>query len=535
MSIKLNLLSSFSSSKGRAWSILSPIIICTPLFFATNEYSSGSRVIFILFLGIFALITDWLILRIEEKYGRIFISKVSLIVILTVYLLTVLFVVWGVLHLNFHIQSGLAAADVAIFEQSIWNTVHDNGILYSTIEGSSHFAIHASPILLVLVPVYHLFESTLLLYAVQTLSVVLTGALLYTIGKNYLSDMAALFICLAYILHPAVLASQLTFHETLFAPPFFLWAVLNSLNKKYGLYIISLTCLLSVNERMGLLVLGLGIVMFFVHDSKKWAAVSIILGTTGLFVSVWILSIFRMDSTVPMSYYYFRHLGLNPAEMVNTICANPLQVLRPIYSEAGPKLLLFYQLFGPFGFILPIASLWAIAIIPETAVNVLSSELNILSWHYVVIITGLLLGAIISIGRISYFRMDIPNISRRIAAIIFFNTVALWPMTLDPEILKIDFKRKAAMQCIVELVPDQAAVCADGGLLVYFPRRQQLYDIQLNSAQILFKCDYAVVDKRLKTESRDVIFNWRTHDVRIADWSVVFDSCEILLLKRSRP
>jgi uncharacterized membrane protein len=114
-----------------------------------------------------------------------------------------------------------ADIDLAIFNQSFWTTIHNGGILENTLEfkDGSHLGIHFSPLLLILLPVYYLFQGPETLIVSQTVLLSLGAIPLYLLGREKLGDRAGCGIALLYLLNPALHGINLyDFHEVAFLP-----------------------------------------------------------------------------------------------------------------------------------------------------------------------------------------------------------------------------------------------------------------------------------------------------------------------------
>ena len=124
---------------------------------------------------------------------------------------------------NFQTQTG----DMGIFVQNMWNTAHGR-IMQNTLEElPNHFAIHWSPFLLLLAPLYRIFQSPYFLLMIQTIAIALGALPLYALAKYVLrSSSWALVVASAYLLYPSLQwANTYDFHEIAFLPTLLLGAL----------------------------------------------------------------------------------------------------------------------------------------------------------------------------------------------------------------------------------------------------------------------------------------------------------------------
>jgi hypothetical protein len=197
----------FVNRLGRIVLRASPLIAAAPFLLWSDRYSSTSRYAYLLVL---CVLNASLILWVEKQpAARLQGSPAKYFaVIAAVYILVVLGVVYGLRFSRFALSAGLAAGDTAIFEQALWNTIHGNGILVSTLEGGSHLAVHNSPFLLLLALGYALLPNTLYLFATQTLAVLGSGWLLFKIAEPRLPSLCGVLLATAFLVHPLTLANQ---------------------------------------------------------------------------------------------------------------------------------------------------------------------------------------------------------------------------------------------------------------------------------------------------------------------------------------
>src|SRR3990167_10806866 len=81
--------------------------------------------------------------------------------------------------------------DLAIYNNALWNTAHGNWF-WSTIQGHNYFGDHFEPILILLLPLYSLWQSPILLLILQTIFLGLAAWPLYKISLFVLSSRTRL-------------------------------------------------------------------------------------------------------------------------------------------------------------------------------------------------------------------------------------------------------------------------------------------------------------------------------------------------------
>ena len=159
-------------------------------------------------------------------------------------------------------------------------------MLYSPGIGTSQFAIHFSPILLILVPIYRLFPHPQMLIVVQSLLLALGGYLVYVLCREYRhSQRVSLILEGLYFINPLVWGIALVyFHEAVFAIPALLLMFLGMKRKNYFLFSLGLIVTLSTKEDVVIVlgVFGFILMIFDYWKQKRIERISIIIFCTAI-------------------------------------------------------------------------------------------------------------------------------------------------------------------------------------------------------------------------------------------------------------
>lgn len=123
------------------------------------------------------------------------------------------------------------AWDLGIFTQALWTTINLGKPFYYTIESITNPSLnflgaHFSPILLLIVPVYAIYQSPITLLVLQSFIISAAALPIYWIAKDKLgSKLWGLTFAAAFFLHPALHGMNcFDFHVESFIPAFFLLA-----------------------------------------------------------------------------------------------------------------------------------------------------------------------------------------------------------------------------------------------------------------------------------------------------------------------
>ncbi len=165
-------------------------------------------------------------------------------------------------------QSGF---DMAIFTQSVWNTLHGN-FLYSSIKGGiCLLGDHFSPILAALAIPYAVWPDPKCLLLIQALAAASSVWPLFCIARERLKDETLTFLfVLAFVLYlPLRNAVRFEFHPELLAIPVLFWAYYFLIKGKGWISSLFLLLALSTKENAALVLAAFGLYAFCFVPGKK--------------------------------------------------------------------------------------------------------------------------------------------------------------------------------------------------------------------------------------------------------------------------
>jgi uncharacterized membrane protein len=128
------------------------------------------------------------------------------------------------LYQHFALQTH--AFDLGIFANICWNTLHGR-FLYDSVKGSSYFADHFQPILILLAPALRLWNNAGVLLALQAVGFALAAPPLFRLTRKRTGSRSlAAGLCLLYLTRPSVHAvNGFDFHPEALAVPILLWGL----------------------------------------------------------------------------------------------------------------------------------------------------------------------------------------------------------------------------------------------------------------------------------------------------------------------
>ena len=169
-------------------------------------------------------------------------------------------------HRTFHTN----AFDLSLYDTAIRNTVLGN-FLFSAQLGRSFLSEHYSPILLLLVPFYQLYDSVLWLFVAQAICVSAVFFLSCRIALHYGIDFWQSFFLGVFCAFNKrfVEGVMFDFHPEIFAVPLILLLILFYLKEQLRSFYLAAFILLLVREDMALSLLGVAMLLAIVCKKQR--------------------------------------------------------------------------------------------------------------------------------------------------------------------------------------------------------------------------------------------------------------------------
>lgn len=358
---------------------------------------------------------------------------------------------------------------LGIFSQSYWTTMHGNlfANTHETVDGSlaSHFGVHFSPTLLLLLPVYALFPSPLTLLFLQSLAVALGPAVLFILLRRELGCPGAAVISLGLLILPAFArAGWNDFHDLTFLPLFLLVAMVGLESRRNMLFAVGTILALGLREDVGLILLAMGLYILISRRGWKKALLvsSIGLAWFVLSVSVVIPRFHSPGLWIDPSGFFALHFGRwgdTPIAAAKGVLAEPGAFLREILSRE--RLHYVYGLLQPTLFVpLVFDPAWIMGV-PHLATAVMSSHpwiRHILKYHALI---PLLFGFVATARAASRLAIQGPEKGRngrRLAISIVVVAGVLPALVLDHAPPRRRSPARDQARAVVDLIPPEVSV-----------------------------------------------------------------------------
>jgi uncharacterized membrane protein len=324
------------------------------------------------------------------------------IVVLFIIAYVVFFSTYTILR---HYSYQSTAWDLGVYEQALWTTANDGKLLYYTPDlmfnpGGSFLGVHFSPILLMVLPIYTIFQTTETLLIFQSCILAIGAIPVYWLARDELkSEKVGLVLSVVYLLYtPLHFVNIYDFHVEAFLPAFFLFSFHYFRNQDWRKYFIFLSLSLFTIEYIpAFLGICLGLYSFLLEAKTKRITFGTVLAVqskqilavlknkriqVGLSTILFSVAIFISASIVKTSFNgsgaVIPHLmwiyGKTPESLLIGMISNPLLVMQTLISSWSDKLLYLAYIFGPLVFLSFLDPLTLLLTTPWLLVAFLSSS-----------------------------------------------------------------------------------------------------------------------------------------------------------------
>ena len=392
--------------------------------------------------------------------------------------------------------------DLGNMVQPIWSTAHGHFLQVTNLHGQqvSRLAAHADPILVVFAPLWWLWPSPKLLLTTQAILVALGALPLYWLARKHLtSERAALGFGLAYLLYPATEWMTLNeFHPVALACPLLLFAIwyLDE-NRLLPFAVFGLLAALT-KEEVPAVIAGLGV--WYALSRRRWLAGAAIALAGVAASAVDVQVVIRHFNHGSQSSFYDRYeaVGGSAVGIVRKAFTDPGRLLSVAFDHRGTHYLL--DLLLPIGALALLTPLLLIALLPELALNLLSSvdAQRSIHFHYTAgEIPILFAAAVLGVRRLGR-RADLAAAAAVAAALVgnyLLGPIPVWRFlpggqTLQAKAAHVSAHDKIALRAL-KLIPPHAPVTATNALGAHLSERLRIF-----SFPYLRDADWVAVDER---------------------------------------
>ncbi|MBN2399802.1 MAG: DUF2079 domain-containing protein [Candidatus Aminicenantes bacterium] len=274
-----------------------------------------------------------------------------------------------------HFSFATSAWDLSIFDYAMSSTLKGDIMAepFHYFGWGSHLAIHFTPVLFFLVPLYLVFKGPLFLLYIQVLAVGLAAIPLYLIAKHKFPDrkiaVAAAFVFLTY--RPLLTGLMYDFHPEMFYPLFiFASYYFLAIRNKKTLFFLSIFLALAIKEDFAVYTFFYCLWLARKKEWKKSAAWAMLGSALYILLTFAVfIPFFRGQVQVGQTYEFiskWRDYGHTPLEIFKHALARPLQLLKDLKPIANLGHLANY--FLPL-LCMPLGSSAALLLLPPLAIG----------------------------------------------------------------------------------------------------------------------------------------------------------------------
>jgi len=395
--------------------------------------------------------------------------------------------------------------DLGNMAQTVWNTLHGRIFILTDPNGTqqiSRLAYHADFILVLLAPLYALWQNPQMLLLIQTFVVVLGAFFLYAIARDILKNRnLALVFAFSYLLNPGVQRANIyDFHAVTLVTTFFFAMYYFFLKKRYVWFIVFASLAALCKEQIWLITALFGFLVFFMHKKRILGAALFIISFGMFYYLIWI-AIPHAFGGQHFALAYFSDYGDSPTQVVKGIILSPIKTIQTILEPT--RLAFLNDLFMPVGYLILLFPFFLIFAGPDLLIDLLSNnpQLHEIYYQYTATITPFVfLGAIYAIlwlrkVKIKFLPFD--QTQRNFFFIVYLLAFSLYtayafgplPGSIDPNLDMFirQLPDRVYIDNFLAKIPKNDSVAASNDIGSHLSLRQNIYTVPsgINQADII--------------------------------------------------
>lgn len=434
-----------------------------------------------------------------------------------------------------------ASYDQGIFNQVFWNSIHGRFFQSSLSSALSTNVVHQgqvsevyyhrlgqhfTPALLLWLPIYALFPSSIILIVLQVTLVTVAGLVLYVLARQYLEPSLSAMISISFYGANAVIGPTLANFHDICQIPLFVFSLLLAMEKRWWpLFWILAVLTLAVREDAGVVLFGVG---FYLILSKRYPKIGLAICTFSFIYMValtnLIMPVFSEDISHRFMMERFGQYAegdeASTLEIIWGMVSNPWRLIREIFT---PFFGTFKYLLGqwlPLAFVPAVSpASWIVAGFP--LLKLFSAQglsvLSITIRYAMTVVPGLFYGAILWWAKreSKIENSPVPSLKFQrfwvvcICLSLFFTFTSnpnrtfyfLVPDSIKPLVYvsaQQQWQHISQMRPLLEKIPDATSVAATTYIIPHLSSRRAILRfprIQFrNDARQVEKVQYIIVD-----------------------------------------
>lgn len=271
--------------------------------------------------------------------------------------------------------------DLSNMDQTLYYTL--NGHFFSLRlpdEFSSRFAVHADLILVLLSPLYLIYDDVRILIASGSFFLGIGAIPAYLLSLKILKNkIISLCITAVYLLNPGMQWTGIyDFHGVALAIPFLLFAFYFAYVKKWKLYAFFIFLAILTKEQISLNIAMLGLAIFFVLKQRKVGLITFAVGVIWFIMMVYVVMPYFTPAGKHWALEGYGNTSLG--ELLIARLTHPTVIIHDFLFDKSTQEY-YLMLLKPFGF-LPLVGLpWLLLSAPDLAINVVRGT-TFINFHY---------------------------------------------------------------------------------------------------------------------------------------------------------
>lgn len=384
-----------------------------------------------------------------------------------------------------------ARFDLGNMDQTVWNTIHGRIFEFTdstATQGSgviSRLAFHADFILVLIAPLYLLWDDPKMLLLLQTIVLSLGAVFVYFISREVLRNKTlSLVFAFAYLLYPAVNWVNLyDFHPVALATTFLLAAFYFLIKKRYFLLIFFLILSGICKEQIWIINFLFGIHVLFIHKKRLFGFAISSVSLASFYLLVWkFIPGIRAEDHFALKFY--SDYGESPSMIIRNILFSPDKVIDTILKP--DRLEFIKQLFLPLGYLSLLAPIFLIFAVPDLLIDLLSSRSSFhqIYYQYSATITPFLfITAIYGALRLTSL---VPQITPKIISVViliftFISAYSFGPLIFakkpNDAMFRKNYQNSAAVRDYLSSIPEDLTLSTTNDLGAHLSHRIGIFTV----------------------------------------------------------
>lgn len=432
--------------------------------------------------------------------------------------------------------------DLGNMTQAIWATLHGHFLSTTTESGAqvSRLGIHVDPFLVLLTPLWWVWSNPLLLVILQSIAVSAGSLPVFWLARKRLqSERAAVFFVFAYLLYPSTqfnaFAVSTGFHSVTIAIPLLLFAIWFLDEGRLVPFAVVSTIAATTKEEIPLVIGIIG--LWYGWEHRRWrVGVPLFFAGAALTVVNFLVVLPHFGGGGYTFGDRYAAVGGSPAGIARTAVTHPIALVHAVATTH--KLVYLLLVFVPFlGFWL-FEPLLVIAVAPELAINLLSSDPNqsAIPFHGASAMVPCVVAS--SIFGLARLRRHVPRLERHVDRLALYACAAVAATAVySPFVIGLGWATQAlpgnathrAKAQALSLIPSGVPVSASNQLGGHLSQR-----LRIMIFPVVREADWVVVDEHDPTYRSEAGFLQRIRSLRhSAGWSLVYSSRGVLVFRRA--